>query len=82
MKGERESFDSAERWEVIWGQDGGGHRNRSGCLGGVFRCGLRDLLMEVEKERELSETFLRHLTCRKGLTVVSFVERGRHRKQF
>lgn len=80
MKGERESFDSVERCEIILGQDGGGHRNRSGCFEGVFRCGIHDLLMEVEKERELSEMFLRHLTCRKGLIVVSFMERGRHRK--
>lgn len=32
MKGERESFDNAERCEIIWGQDSGGHRNRSRCL--------------------------------------------------
>lgn len=42
----------------------GGNENRN--IQVVFRCGIQNLLMEVEKERKLSEMTARYLTGRRG----------------
>lgn len=61
-------------------QDGGGSRNRRGCIEGVFTFGIWDLSLVVEKEKVLSQMFPSHLITREGLVIVSFTGRGRNRQ--